>query len=225
MNLLENYRYERKFFIESLNRHDVEHILRRHPARFSEVFEERKINNFYFDTHDLNSYRENNDGVKNRTKLRVRWYGDDIYNILSPVLEIKIKKGLLGTKERYPLKSINFNIYHSIGSIKKCISASNLPLKLKYKLNFLSPSFMNRYMRKYFLSFDKKYRITIDFNQAFYRLSNNTLLRKHVDQNNVILELKYDSHNDDDARYITNNFPFRLSKNSKYVNGVHNLFS
>ena len=84
---------------------------------------------------------------------------------------------------------------------------------------------MNRYMRKYFLSFDKKYRITIDFNQAFYRLSNNTLLRKHVDQNNVILELKYDSHNDDDARYITNNFPFRLSKNSKYVNGVHNLFS
>ncbi|MFT7452391.1 MAG: hypothetical protein ACI9VN_003123 [Patescibacteria group bacterium] len=39
----------------------------------------------------------------------------------------------------------------------------------------------------------------------------------------MIVELKYDIVDDEDAQYISNLFPFRLTKSSKYVSGVDHL--
>ena len=45
-----------------------------------------------------------------------------------------------------------------------------------------------------------------------------------ADLHNVV-ELKYNLENDRLANSISNQFPFRLSKNSKYVNGVNQFQS
>jgi hypothetical protein len=53
--------------------------------------------------------------------------------------------------------------------------------------------------------------------------TNNSLIEKIVDYNNTILELKYSDKDDDEARYITNYFPFRMTKSSKYVSGIEKI--
>jgi hypothetical protein len=41
-----------------------------------------------------------------------------------------------------------------------------------------------------------------------------------VYDDSVIMELKYDECNDLSAEKITNSFPFRLTKSSKYIMGI-----
>ena len=52
----------------------------------------------------------------------------------------------------------------------------------------------------------------------------NSFLNKLSDTYNVILELKYNMDNEDDSSYITEVFPFRLTKNSKYVVGIEKMY-
>ena len=84
---------------------------------------------------------------------------------------------------------------------------------------------MNRYSRKYYRSGDGKYRITIDSNLGYYKLLqlNNNFSHKIIDKNARIIELKYDKDSDDRAKNVTNYFPFRISKSSKYIEGVDRL--
>ena len=80
------YRYERKFLISSMTKHDVENLIRHNPRMFSEVFHKRCINNIYFDSPRLNNYFENVFGVMQRTKIRIRWYGELFGEIKQPIL-------------------------------------------------------------------------------------------------------------------------------------------
>ena len=84
---------------------------------------------------------------------------------------------------------------------------------------------MNHYARKYYCSFDDKYRITIDSRVDYYRLHQlrNSFSHKAVSGNRIIVELKYDKDYDENANYITYRFPFRINKISKYVEGVKKL--
>ena len=81
------------------------------------------------------SIRQNLDGVSNKKKIRIRWYGSK--NILSnPSIEIKTKKGFESTKENIKineLKNIDLNKFENIEKIKKKIK-----YKIKYKKNFMS---------------------------------------------------------------------------------------
>ena len=61
---------------------------------------ERKISNIYLDTIDLKNYKDNINGVKRRTKHRIRWYDDNAQN---PLLEYKNKDDKLGWKNIYKL--------------------------------------------------------------------------------------------------------------------------
>ena len=53
---------------------------------------------------------------------------------------------------------------------------------------------------------------------------NQPILDNYIDYDSVILELKYDQENDQEAQDITTIFPFRITKNSKYVTGVQKIF-
>ena len=44
-----------------------------------------------------------------------------------------------------------------------------------------------------------------------------------ADDEKTVIELKYNQQHADGARSITTNFPFRVTKNSKYVIGVERL--
>ena len=100
------YRYERKYFITEITYGDIDSIVKLHPAMFSEIFHKRSVNNIYFDSPDLNNYFDNIDGNMYRVKSRIRWYGRTFGVIEKPVLELKIKNGLLGRKECYSVNTL-----------------------------------------------------------------------------------------------------------------------
>ena len=220
-----DYRYERKFFISSLTLHEVESIVKLHPEMFSEIYYQRSVNNIYFDAPNLGNFFDNVDGNLHRLKLRIRWYGNLFGHIEKPVIELKIKQGLLGGKLSFPLHPFNLTTGFSFKTICDAIDASDIIESVKIALKSSYPTLLNCYKRKYYQSANGKYRITIDTDQYFYHISyhNNTFLKKVTDNENVILELKYDRNLDDASCHITNHFPFRITKSSKYVTGFEKL--
>ena len=75
--------------VESLN---VIGLIKHNSAMFSEVFEERKVNNIYLDSADFENCRAHLAGEPERFKIRIRWYGETFGVVRKPVLEFKIKK-------------------------------------------------------------------------------------------------------------------------------------
>jgi len=96
----------------------------------------------------------------------------------------------------------------------------------RLKLRALRPVLLNQYKRKYFQSADKNYRITVDTDLRFYRIGNysNPFLHQVTDNGHIILELKYNKEMDDNVGLITNAFPFRLTKSSKYVSAIDRIY-
>ena len=220
------FRYERKFLIDELDKYEVEEVIKQNPFMFSKIFYERIVNNIYLDSIDLNSYYDNLIGISQRFKIRIRWYGKLGGLIQKPVLEIKIKNNDLGAKLSFPLNSFKIDKNLSMGVlIKEVISKSNLPQWLVEHIKSLKFALLNRYKRRYFMTVNKKYRVTLDFDLEFYRIHpiNNLFVEQIKHEDYVILELKYGKNWDSDAEKITNFFPFRLTKNSKYVCGIESI--
>lgn len=215
-------RFERKFVITHLTKQGVEQIVKIHPAVFSEIFYTRQVNNIYLDTPNLTYFFENNLGKSQREKVRIRWYGDMFGHINKPVLEFKIKEGAVGCKLSYLLAPFDLDDKFDLETLRDVLKNSSLPDWVLNKLAGLEPKLLNRYSRKYFRSFNKIYRITVDNDLLYYDIQrrNNSYIKKQLDDCEIILELKYDFEYDNDADKISCSFPFRITKNSKYVNGM-----
>ena len=220
------YRYETKFSVLDLDRNEIEKIIKSHPAIFHEVYFTRNINNIYFDTVDFSSFIDNIEGVRDRKKVRIRWYGDLLGKCNKPVLEIKYKQGLLGWKERHNLPDFTLdseNYFNFKGIFEKLVSNKSFDL-YKLDLQFLIPTLLNRYERTYYLSSDKKYRLTLDNKMEFYSINPiRDYFKIFSDEKKTAVELKYNQQYVDGARGISEHFPFRLSKNSKYVIGLERI--
>ena len=221
------YRYENKFVISKLTRPEIEMAVKLHPALFSEIFHERTINNIYFDSLDLKSYFDNLAGVSERYKFRIRWYGNTFGLVKNPVLEIKIKQNALGQKLSYPLADFVISDDFSLDTIQSVFLRSQLPAAILAEFNTMHFVFINSYRRKYFESFDHKFRLTIDSRLKFYRLSNRRGrgLSVYGGRSGLVVELKYSSEHSDLADQIAGQLPFRITKNSKYVAGVEALYA
>ncbi|MCI0696940.1 VTC domain-containing protein [candidate division KSB1 bacterium] len=223
----ENLRYERKFVVSELMPHEIEALVRLHPAMFFEAYPQRFVNNLYLDSHDLKSYFDNVDGLKDRMKVRIRWYGDLFGIIEKPVLELKSKNDLVGEKASFPLVPFAMDERFQLDTIHEVFRNDEIPEIMKMQLLSLEPVLLNRYSRKYFQSVNHDYRITIDSEMEFYAINaqNNTFSQKYIDTVNTVVELKYDCGKNRGAPAITSYFPFRLSKNSKYANGIERLYA
>ena len=221
-----NYRYERKFLIDSHSLPQIEAMVRSHPAKFEESYEPRNVNSLYLDDINMQNVEDNLAGINNRKKERIRWYGTTFGKIKSPVLEIKIKKGLLGAKEIYPLNTFSLDSNFRKKTIQKLFGNSNIPEYNMHILSLLNPTILDVYTRKYFVSSDKKFRLTIDFNIEYFKVNQlyNTFMEK-VSSHSVVLEIKYDEQFDNEAEQITNYFQFRVTKSSKYVSGADYFYS
>lgn len=217
------YRYERKFLIEQLDAGRVRAIVKLHPALFSEAYPPRYVNNLYLDTGELTGYWDNLAGAGDRVKVRVRWYGELFGYLEKPVLEYKIKRGLVGTKLHYPLEPFTLAEGFSPIAFREALcSAAALPGEVRGHLRGVKVVLLNRYFRSYWVSRDGLLRATIDSQMAYYnadRLSNAFLQRRSAG-NTVVLELKYRPEHDALATRAAARFPFRASRSSKYVQGV-----
>ena len=226
-NKTSSYRYERKFFVDELTLHEVEMIVRLHPAAFSEIYHRRFVNNIYFDSETMRNYFDNVDGAADRVKVRVRWYGDLFGRVEKPVLEFKIKKGLLGRKESYRLAPFTMNEHFCQDTLAALFAESDLPLQVKLSLQGVQPTLLNRYTRKYFISANQKVRLTLDSDLEFYfiHVYNNSFVKSYSDGLSTVLELKYEPEYDMEIDKISNKFPFRMTRSSKYVSGIEYMYA
>lgn len=221
-----NLRFERKFLFQNCHVQDIIQSVFRNSYGFQEIFQIRKVNNIYFDDSNYNFYKQNVEGVANRKKLRLRWYGYDTVKIESPTIEIKKKIGEAGDKDSFPLNGVSFNLNKESSDticsyLQKYVTNQ---AALQQGLKRIHPTLINTYERRYFLSFCKRYRITVDFNQAFYNPNYQTIEISKKQIGDVVLELKYAVENDSEARQVSQQIKTRLSKNSKYVNGINLLY-
>jgi len=219
---LEGFRYERKYVSEIYDSYQVEQIIKLNNAGFKESFKPRFINNIYFDSQRFDFYYDNIDGRFDRTKFRIRWYGEMFGFVKNPILELKIKRGVVGTKESYDLKPFEFTQNFNFNSLYEILKNSNLPENVVMKINNLKPSLINRYNRKYFQNFSGEFRITLDKDITYGGLNTGNNFSKFMitDNNKIVIELKYDSEQNSKANAISEQLPFKLNKNSKYVSGV-----
>lgn len=216
------FRYERKFRVSGLPLSFLLHQIKTCPALFRPLYAPRQINNIYFDTTQFRFFYENVHGLAIRKKIRLRWYGKDILPIENPQLEYKFRHGQQGNKWVIPLPGLqldqrNLNRHALLASFKK-----HLPALIYDDVQFLSPALVNTYQRRYFISADQHFRLTLDQDMRFFHPQN---LHKHYHQHtDFIIELKYLPTLDEQASEITTYFDFRMTKNSKYVNGIEQVY-
>ena len=81
---------------------------------------------------------------------------------------------------------------------------------------------LNSYRRKYYVSGNKKIRLTVDSDLEYrdIRSYNNNSQHVFKEKGKLVIELKYPQDQEEDARIVSNIFPFRLGKNSKFVSGM-----
>jgi len=224
---MENYtylkknRFERKYIADTEG-YCLDTIISLHPAFFSTVYKPRYINNIYFDTADLSFFHDNVFGKSQRKKVRIRWYGQLFGEVKNPVLEIKIKNGAVGSKLSYPVKPFIFNKETTFKQLLEVIKQTVNLQDIDNSLLTLFPSLVNRYLRDYYLDFSKTFRFTVDTEINYFDIKarNNLFTNSFRDFENTILELKYDFDDNKNVSLITEHIPFRLTKNSKYVNGI-----
>ena len=228
LEISNNFRYERKYIVpKSMPLNELVTVVKSNSAFFREVFYERQVNNIYFDTNGYKFYFDNVDGVADRQKARIRWYGDTLGAIKKPKLEIKIKNGLVGDKWTFNLNPFTLNRSITGRDLQNLFANSNLPRPIYEMVRNLNPTLVNSYTRRYFVSADDRFRITLDYDVLYRNIKtrmNNFNKTPQSDLFNVV-ELKYGLEDDRLANRISTEFPFRLSKNSKYVNGVNNYQS
>jgi len=216
-------RYERKFLPAALSPAEVLACVRRHPALFREAYPERPVNNLYFDTPGLRHYFDHVNGTVCREKIRVRWYGAFHGRVDRPQLEFKYRRGLLGGKSTHPLPAFTVN-----GGFRRADLVAlwkDLPEAIRLQVGGVEPVLANRYRRRYFVSADRHFRITLDWALETYdaRATTHAPSSAHEDGPQLILELKYDAAYAPEADRVANAFPFRLTRCSKYVLGLDRL--
>jgi len=209
-------RFERKWVFDSIDHNQLFILLNRSNFLFTNQYTDRQVNSIYFDDEHYTSVIQNINGISEKKKYRLRWYGD-FANIINPTFEIKSKKGFEVSKQNFDLpKTFNYNLlnYNDLEKIELFIN-NNFNFK-----NKLYPILTTHYLRSYFISSNKLVRSTVDRNLKSLLLYNNRNLNIIKKYNDIILEIKYDLNLDEYVRSNLGNISSRFSKNSKFVNAA-----
>ena len=91
-------RFERKFIIPYNKKNLLDYFLKIHPLNIKKLYDNRVINNIYLDDLNFKFFKDNIDGISDRIKIRIRWYGETFGEIKNSKLEFKIKQNTLGKK-------------------------------------------------------------------------------------------------------------------------------
>ena len=220
------YRYERKFLVEGLDASQVRMWVRRHPCMFYEPYPPRFVNNLYLDTEALDNYYANVSGVGERHKVRIRLYGGLFGDIARPVLEFKVKDGLVGAKYSYPFPCFRLDQAFTHGYFQEIVRASDLPDNVRSYLRTLNVVLCNAYYRWYYASRDQRFRVTVDADMTYYQVkrAGNRFRVRFVDEGRVVTELKYEKPLDPQAEKVAGFFPFSVTRNSKYATGIERVY-
>ena len=207
-----NYRFERKWIF---NTNYLDLLSKSYKSNFNFKIQhpKRTVNSLYFDDYNQTSVKQNLDGITDKSKIRLRWYGKNSFLITNAKLELKIKKNFLNYKVIYPMKDLkNKNIKN-----KKDVEFITKKINQTVKKKMLIPTVTTHYDRFYLISLNNKIRATIDYNikgTNFTQFNYNPVFKNNK---NSILELKYDKNFDEYVRNNCKSISSRYSKSSKYV--------
>jgi SPX domain protein involved in polyphosphate accumulation len=220
------FRYERKYLAEQISTSQVQAIIKSHPAMFVMAYPPRYVNNIYLDTEEMRNYFDNVDGVENRQKVRLRWYGDLFGPIADPILELKVKHGLVGTKFQYPFEAFSLAKGFNKSTYRTALANTHLPPPIHQGARQLNPILVNRYYRWYYATKDGRFRITLDTQLLFHHVAqlNNRFIHHQSIHDNFIVEFKYQAEDELEAQRISRRLPFRVTKSSKYVQGIDRVY-
>jgi hypothetical protein len=218
-----SFRYERKYLIPEDHKKRLNALLSVHPAGFCQAYPPRRVNSIYFDDPACTNWVHSEEGFFDRKKIRIRWYGPLQGEITEPRLEIKSKQGHLGSKDVFGLPSFILGKILDVQEIVTLIRQAGIPERIQNMMRLYTPSLLNSYQRSYLLSADHHFRLTIDEDMTYFAL---TSKRMHLgnglsDPDTAILELKYDQSMDQAAPAITNHWPYRQTRKSKYATGMN----
>ena len=209
-------RFERKWVFDNNDYNQIYISLYRSNFYFIDHFPDRQVNSIYFDDQHHSSIVQNIDGISDKKKYRLRWYGN-FKNIKDPVFEVKKKNGFEVSKDNFSLPKLNnLNLFKN-DDIDFLASFINDNFNFTNKL---FPILTTHYLRSYFISSNKLVRATIDRNLKsliLYQNKNSDIIKEF---NDIILELKYDLNLDNYVRQNLGSTSVRLSKNSKFINSA-----
>ena len=210
---MNNKRIERKWVFKNIDYLLVLNSLLRSQFFFKKHYPSRNVNSIYYDDINLSSVTQNLDGVSDRVKYRVRWYGkNDLLD--KPNFEIKRKKNFETHKKIVALKDFSNISYDSEKNLNYLTNFINENIILNKKL---LPTLLISYHRTYLVSSNNLIRATID-----QKIKSKRILNFRNDFfcnfNDIILELKYDPNLDWLVRKMLDNIKVRFAKNSKYIN-------
>ena len=194
---------------------------------FRKSYPDRWVNNVYFDSYDLQAYEGNLSGISQRIKVRYRWYGLSAAPDVG-TLEVKMRRNNFGWKKHFIVEQAPYFDNARWDDIRNLISEQVCKEGETWLQENPQPVLINRYHRCYFESNDKAIRATIDCKQAVwdqrYHSRPNFTRRAHSLPRMMVLELKFPREIREQITQFVNTCPIRMSRNSKYVNGVRSLY-
>jgi SPX domain protein involved in polyphosphate accumulation len=218
-------RYEYKYVFQSKYLNYVKIYLKLNHLNFSKQYNKRHVNSLYYDNFDRDLYNYNLFGISKRKKYRLRWYGD-IYGIHNVFFEIKKKENDLGFKKISKINKFDINNHTKLSYISKKINEKiNLIDDKEFSL-YNKPVVLTRYLREYYINWNKNVRITIDSNLVGYDLTyqkNLTFKTKRSLLNQNVLEIKFEESAINEVEFFLKDFLILRTKNSKYINFVDML--
>ena len=206
-----DFRFEKKYNINNFESKNLINYIKSNSKLFK-IYPSRVVNSIYYDTHDLKFVSENLSGTSFRKKLRLRWYNNDFINAKA---EIKIKKNKMNAKVKRGIVDLsNDNIVKNIRDLNKNESFKEMVF------NYLSdeilyPKIKVSYSRDYY--YYKGLIITFDKDLSFTDINDQKKIKK---TDNCVFEVKFSSDKLDLYNQIVSDFPFRISRNSKYITGM-----
>lgn len=169
---------------------------------FFHLYPKRKISSIYFDTIDLRYYKNSEEGITPRKKIRLRSYND----ISDYALEIKYTNP--NSRDKFVINNFKFTYYN----LKKELLKLNINERL-------IPLIKVTYLRDYYEC--KFGRVTLDTKITYQKINNNlNIISNKISDKNNVFELKSNNMNFDKYKFF-NFIDMNEIRNSKYCNGIN----
>lgn len=217
-------RHELKLVSDEASCPELRMALRLDRSSMRTLYPARLVQSLYLDTPFQRALEENLAGLSVREKLRLRWYGAET-RVVRATLERKCRENSLGWKEilpfTEPLALAGEERRKFMGEL-----ARRCDLPWRARLSGLEPAQWVRYLREYFTSADRRVRLTLDRQLAFFdqrRLARLADTERTPAPRVLVLELKCAREDLDRAREILARLPIPLGRCSKFVLAASSL--
>lgn len=188
---------ERKYAIRMPNTSSFVDTLGRYVAR-DPLFPTGIVNTIYYDTPDLQAYRESHHGFYRRTKVRLRWYSDVADTAgedrVRCYLEVKRRNGRIRSKARFEVEvsadDLGSSPLRSLEVLRLGQLASGLMSGIP---RLLVPTLLIRYHRDRFFDLVSHSRMAVDQNISCSGRSGSSLPGRPLSFPVGIFEIKGES--------------------------------